>query len=143
MESGFSSQSFSYVQDMGKFDPSERFKHYDFWEIYDKTKLYPKEEFEKEHEGKVKIYLNSLYTISERNSNKRIDYVISEELYDDEELKSLIRFCPCSYCQMYWFNPKKLITCPCCVGCISSLIPMKINVCHVKKARMLKLVSEL
>jgi hypothetical protein len=124
----FSSHIFTFSNDLNK-DINERFNGYDYWEEYDETKFYPVNVF-----GNNKKYINCLYHITDGNQNKL--YVISREEYTIEELKTLMKFCPCEYCQMYWFNPKRFIICPHCIGCIKTLLPDSVNPGYVKQARL-------
>jgi len=99
---------FNWSEDLDKLDPKGYFKDYDFWEEFDESKEYQNDIYEKEYQGKIKKYHNTLYTLKDKFNNKEKQYVIVEEEYDIDELQSLIKFCPCKCCQMYWCNIIKL-----------------------------------
>jgi hypothetical protein len=144
MSSKILCQYSTWCNDLDRLDPNDYFKYYDFWEEFDETKEY-QNDIEKEYQGKNKKYRNVLYTIRQRENfdqlnEKKRKFVISEEQYDVDEINSLIKFCPCKFCQMYWFNPIRFLTCPCCVGCISSA---NIWTKNVKQARLAKQLASI
>lgn len=118
MNNKFSSQIYATV-DMSKFKPQEYFTEYHFYEPYDDNKNYNLEKFKTKYgDHDESTYRYKLYTL-----NDNVKYVVAEETLSSEELDELAKYCRCSYHNMSWLNPLKLVTCPCCVGCLESAFP--------------------
>lgn len=133
----FSSEIMTATDDLNTFDPKGYFENYDFWEEYDVSKQYSKEEFSQGG----KNYINVLYQIHSRKNNDVKKYVVAEEQYDEEELRALAKYCPCYVCQMWFFNPVKYLSCRCCCGCIKSMY--RASARNVKVARLQKQLDDL
>jgi hypothetical protein len=101
----------------------EYMKMYDFYEIYDKNKDYKYEEYKAIYKhGIEKTYINFFYSKVESDDDNlvkyvqnfiyndtslksaigninSIEYVIAQEVYDNDELKILEKYCACNSCK--------------------------------------------
>ena len=90
----------------------EYLRIYHFFEKYDPTKTYTKDEFS-DNFG----YGNSRYKYELHCYDDGM-YVVAKEILSDEMLDELKQYCQCEYHQKYFFNPARYFICQCCVGCL-------------------------
>ena len=140
---GFSS-SVTTSCEFNKFNESDYFREYHFYEKYDSSKIYPQGKFEYDyghgkHSYEHKLYTIFLYTdIKKLKKEDKREYVIAEERVSEEELKELSKYCQCAICTASWFNITRHFMCPCCVGCLKIGEPSFAHQYGINKARKYK-----
>jgi predicted porin len=90
--------------------------NYDFTEIYDPTKNYNYDQYQKTVDNQTRTYFNILLTFDLHNNT--LQYVAGELVLSDEELKKMIPYCRCTYHSTSIFNIMRYLTCRCCIGCL-------------------------
>lgn len=128
---------------LSSYDPpldlEHRFAIYDHYEVYDPSKQYEEGEYQFDYGKGMLTYVNHLHKLRTRlNYNNSINVVVAEEVYDEAELKDLVKYCRCSICNAYWFNPVKYLSCPCCVGCIRAALDGFPSIYVIREARLLR-----
>ena len=127
---------------LSSYDPpldlEQRFAIYDHYEVYDPNKQYEEGEYRFDYGKGMLTYVNHLWQLSNHKHATHINVLVAQEVYDEAELKDLIKYCRCIICNAYWFNPAKYLSCPCCVGCIGAANSGFTNIRTIKEARLLR-----
>ena len=107
--------------DLNNFVPSDFLSAYDYYEEFDPNKNYDTNEFLYNYNYGTRKYQFVIYNFRDKVSQEIFSrYVASREILSEDELSILKRHCQCSYHNMYWWNPLRLIICRCCVGCLDT-----------------------
>jgi len=116
--------------DYATFDPANEFGSYPFWEVYNPSGKYQKEDICDFKQGKHK-YRFILANITFRDDKEHLQYVYAEEVPHELELKNMAVYCECSNCARPWYQFWG-VACPCCIGCLQSARPQQYQ---INKAR--------
>ena len=87
---------------------NELFKYFDFYEEYD-NKDYNTDIYEFDYGYGLRKYYNTLFIIDVEmnviNSGncvlKNVEYVVAREIFDQNEITLLEKYCPCSKCSSF------------------------------------------
>lgn len=112
LTSDFSSSCYS------SCDPD--FESYDYYEVYDEKKKYPKEKFTANYGKGEKTYLFTKWTTGNQDTSISKSYVLANEMITEEELVQLQKYCQCTRCTASYWNIFRFCICPCCIGCFYS-----------------------
>jgi hypothetical protein len=97
-----------------KLVPSEFFKYYHYWEVYDPHIDYDNCLFYKDFRWGHGLhrYRWVIYEIYHDDNIMPIKYAVAEEVLDSEEWRALAMICQCDYCKQPWWNLIKYFTEP-------------------------------
>ncbi len=102
--------------DFSKFDETEYFKDFHYYEKYDESKQYTKENFETDYGKGLHTYLYKYYTINNLNDPDKKEFVVADEILSGEERIELIKHCNCEVHQANTIDRR--LMCACCYGCL-------------------------
>lgn len=98
-------------------DIDQQLAEYDYYEQYDSTKDYKKDNFTEDYGNGSREYYYSLYSFGTKR------YVVANEIVSEDEYNNWVstKSCQCYKCKMSWYNIGRFFTCAHCVGCIYSI----------------------
>ncbi len=105
-------------QDFSKFDETEYFSDYHYFEKYDEAKQYTSENFETDFGKGLHTYLYKYYIIHNQNDVDKKEFIVANEVLSDEERMELIKHCNCQVHQANSINRR--VMCACCYGCLAA-----------------------
>lgn len=86
------------IYDYISSSPKNFFKHYHYFEPFDKNKTYTSELFNKDYGSGFHTYQYILYDLTNANTGEIKSFIVANEILPEEERKKLSLFCNCNYC---------------------------------------------
>lgn len=97
-----------------KINEEYMLNNYDFFEIYDKNKIYEKNIYKAIFNNEIeREYKNIVFKFTNKNNedieNNEIIYIVAKEIYNLKELEELEKYCPCVTCEQDRLREKLVI----------------------------------
>jgi len=97
-----------------KINEEYMLNNYDFFEIYDKNKIYEKNIYKAIFNDEIeREYKNIVFKFTNKNNedieNNEIIYIVAKEIYNLKELEELENYCPCITCEQDRLREKLVI----------------------------------